>query len=125
MNNGHGLIKGLGTRSVKRRETRKYDQPLDITGFDIDPRMIKVAQENAVEAGFMDIIKWQQGDVQDLAVNGLNGVMIGNPPYGERLGELEEAEEITRVLGQYYEKASILVCIHAVIFGKLRKDVWK
>ena len=35
----------------------KYDQPLDITGSDYDPRMIKVAQENAAEAGFMDLIK--------------------------------------------------------------------
>ena len=78
----------------------KYDQPLDITGFDYDPRMIKVAQENAAGAGFMDLIKFQTGDVRDLAVEGLNGVMIGNPPYGERLGEIEEAEEITHELGR-------------------------
>lgn len=77
----------------------KYDQPLDITGFDVDSRMIKVAQENAAEAGFVDIIKWRQQDVQDLDFEGLNGVLLGNPPYGERLGELEEAEELTRVLG--------------------------
>ncbi|MEK5070612.1 THUMP domain-containing class I SAM-dependent RNA methyltransferase [Sporosarcina sp. FSL K6-1508] len=78
----------------------KYDQPLDITGFDYDPRMIKVAQENAAGAGFVDLIKFQTGDVRDLAVEGLNGVMIGNPPYGERLGEIEEAEEITHELGR-------------------------
>ena len=78
----------------------KYDQPLDITGSDYDPRMIKVAQENAAEAGFMDLIKWQQRDVRDLTVDGLNGVMVGNPPYGERLGEIEEAEEITHELGR-------------------------
>ncbi|HJF33901.1 MAG TPA: class I SAM-dependent RNA methyltransferase [Sporosarcina psychrophila] len=78
----------------------KYDQPLDITGFDYDPRMVKVAQENAAGAGFVDLIKFQTGDVRDLAVEGLNGVMIGNPPYGERLGEIEEAEEITHELGR-------------------------
>ena len=77
-----------------------YDQPLDITGSDYDPRMIKVAQENAAEAGFMDLIKWQQRDIRDLTVDGLNGVMVGNPPYGERLGEIEEAEEITHELGR-------------------------
>jgi putative N6-adenine-specific DNA methylase len=38
--------------------------------------------------------------VRDLTVDGLNGVMVGNPPYGERLGEVEEAEEITRELGR-------------------------
>ncbi|MER2088946.1 MAG: class I SAM-dependent RNA methyltransferase, partial [Sporosarcina sp.] len=58
----------------------KYDQELDITGFDHDPRMIKVAQENAAGAGFADLIKWQTNDVRDLVVEGLNGVMIGNPP---------------------------------------------
>ena len=78
----------------------KYDQPLDISGFDYDPRMIKVAQENAAEAGFVDLIKLQTCDVRDLTVEGLNGVMVGNPPYGERLGEVEEAEEITQELGR-------------------------
>lgn len=78
----------------------KYDQPLDISGFDYDPRMIKVAQENAAGAGFMDLIKFQTSDVRDLTLEGLNGVMVGNPPYGERLGEVEEAEEITRELGR-------------------------
>lgn len=78
----------------------KYDQPIDITGSDYDPRMIKVAQENAAEAGFMDMINFRQCDVRDLTVDGLNGVMVGNPPYGERLGEVEEAEDITQELGR-------------------------
>lgn len=82
----------------------KYDQPLDIRGFDVDPRMIKVAQQNAVEAGFMDIIEWEQGDIQDLTLEGINGVLVGNPPYGERLGEIEEAEELTSILGSIMEK---------------------
>src|SRR5690606_7547614 len=38
----------------------KYDQPLDIKGFDVDARMVKVAQQNAVEAGFMDLIQFEQ-----------------------------------------------------------------
>ncbi|MCM3637654.1 class I SAM-dependent RNA methyltransferase [Sporosarcina luteola] len=82
----------------------KYDQPLDITGFDVDPRMIKVAQQNAVEAGFMDIIRFEQRDVKDLTVEGLNGVLVGNPPYGERLGEIEEAEELAQILGHIMDR---------------------
>ena len=82
----------------------KYDQPLDITGFDVDPRMIKVAQQNAVEAGFMDLIRFEQRDVSDLTVEGLNGVLVGNPPYGERLGEIEEAEELARIIGHIMDK---------------------
>lgn len=82
----------------------KYDQPLDITGFDVDPKMIKIAQQNAVEAGFMDLIKFEQRDVNDLTVEGLNGVLVGNPPYGERLGEIEEAEELARVIGHIMDR---------------------
>lgn len=81
-----------------------YDQPLDITGFDVDPKMIKVAQQNAVEAGFLDLIRFEQRDVKDLTVEGLNGVLVGNPPYGERLGEIEEAEELARVIGHIMDR---------------------
>ena len=45
--------------------------------------------------------------------------MVGNPPYGERLGELEEAEEITKTLGSDHEKPSFLVSIYDFTFGKL------
>jgi len=78
----------------------KYDQELSITGSDIDPRMVRIAQENAAEAGFVDLINWETRDIQDLDIQGLNGVMASNPPYGERIGELEEAEELTRTLGR-------------------------
>lgn len=83
-----------------------YDQPLQITGTDQNPQMIEIAKENAMEAGFADLINWQVKDVADLKVEGENGVMVGNPPYGERLGELEEAENITKTLGQIMNRES-------------------
>ena len=45
-------------------DVAKYDQPLEITGSDSDPKMINVAEENAAEAGFVDLIKWEC-DVRD------------------------------------------------------------
>ncbi|WP_172369364.1 THUMP domain-containing class I SAM-dependent RNA methyltransferase [Sporosarcina jiandibaonis] len=77
----------------------KYDQQLAISGSDSDSRMIRISEENAAEAGFVDLINWEVKDLRDIEIQGLNGVMVGNPPYGERIGELEEAEELTRVLG--------------------------
>lgn len=82
----------------------KYDQPLNITGFDVNQKMVHIAEQNAIEAGFADLITWQQRNVKDLSLEGLNGVLVGNPPYGERLGEIEEAEELARVLGHIMEK---------------------
>lgn len=62
-----------------------YDIELDISGFDIDARMIDIAKKNAREAGLEDVIKLKQMRLQDLKTSKINGVIISNPPYGERL----------------------------------------
>ncbi|ARJ40234.1 class I SAM-dependent RNA methyltransferase [Sporosarcina sp. P21c] len=81
-------------------DVAKYDLALDIRGFDVDHNIVSVAQRNAMEAGFTDLISFEQRDVRDLILEGQNGVLIANPPYGERLGEVEEAEDIAGVLGE-------------------------
>lgn len=81
-------------------DVAKYDLQLDIRGFDVDHNIVSVAQRNAMEAGFTDLISFEQRDVRDLRLEGQNGVLIANPPYGERLGEVEEAEDIAEVLGE-------------------------
>jgi putative N6-adenine-specific DNA methylase len=82
----------------------KYDQPLDITGSDIDHRMVKIAQENSFEAGFADIIHFKQMQVKDISVKKDYGVIVGNPPYGERLGEKKAVEEMYQEMGQAFSK---------------------
>lgn len=89
---------------LEAEEKANYDQPLHVYGFDHNPKMIDIAKENAMEAGFADLIHWEPKDVNELTVEGVNGVMVGNPPYGERLGELEEAEQITKTLGKIMKK---------------------
>lgn len=77
-----------------------YDVELDITGTDIDHRMIKIAEANAAEAGFADLIHFKQMQAADFTSDKDNGVMASNPPYGERIGEVEEVEQAIRGLGQ-------------------------
>lgn len=77
-----------------------YDQPLEIIGSDIDHRMVSIAQENAMEAGFADIITFKQMQATDFTTRLTDGVMISNPPYGERIGEKEVIEGVIRQLGQ-------------------------
>jgi putative N6-adenine-specific DNA methylase len=80
----------------------KYDQPLDIQGFDIDHRMVNVATNNAEEAGFADLIKFKQMQVRDFTTKKQYGVMVGNPPYGERIGEKKEVEEMYKAMGRAF-----------------------
>ncbi|MFP7200663.1 class I SAM-dependent RNA methyltransferase [Lysinibacillus halotolerans] len=77
-----------------------YDQPLEIIGSDIDHRMVTIAQSNALEAGFGDLIVFKQMQATDFTTKSMDGVIISNPPYGERIGEKEEIENVIRTLGQ-------------------------
>ena len=79
-----------------------YDQPLDILGSDIDHRMVNIAKGNAEEAGFGDIISFKQMQVKDFTTTKDFGVIVGNPPYGERLGEKREVEQMYKEMGQAF-----------------------
>ncbi|TSB47012.1 THUMP domain-containing class I SAM-dependent RNA methyltransferase [Alkalicoccobacillus porphyridii] len=78
----------------------RYDQPLDIQGSDIDHRSVELAQNNAKEAGFADLITFKQMQVRDFSHKGSYGIIIGNPPYGERIGEREEVEHMYKQMGE-------------------------
>ncbi len=81
-----------------------YDQPLQIFGSDIDHRMVEIAKNNASEAGFADLISWKQMQVTDFTSNLTDGVMVGNPPYGERIGDKEVLEKMIRDMGKMMGK---------------------
>lgn len=71
-------------------EVIDYDNELDITIGDIDPKAIAAAKKNAEEAGVDDKIRFVTGDMAALQAKGDAGIIICNPPYGERIGEAEE-----------------------------------
>ncbi|URM34336.1 class I SAM-dependent RNA methyltransferase [Cytobacillus firmus] len=79
-----------------------YDQPLDITGADIDHRMVKIAEENAFEAGLGDLINFKQMQVRDFTTPKEYGVIVGNPPYGERLGEKAAVQRMYAEMGNAF-----------------------
>jgi putative N6-adenine-specific DNA methylase len=77
-----------------------YDQILDISGSDIDHRMVTIAQDNAFEAGLGDLIQFKQMQVRDITSRKEYGVIVGNPPYGERIGEKGAVEHMYKEMGQ-------------------------
>nr|WP_246596151.1 class I SAM-dependent RNA methyltransferase [Bacillus alkalicola] len=80
----------------------KYDQPLHIFGSDIDHKMIELANNNAMEAGFPDQIKFKQMQVKDFTTKDEFGVIVGNPPYGERMNEKSYVENLYREMGRTF-----------------------
>lgn len=79
-----------------------YDRTLDIEGFDIDENMVDIARENSKHAGLGQDITFKQLAAKDWTTDKLNGVLVTNPPYGERLGELEAARELYEQMGTVY-----------------------
>lgn len=79
-----------------------YDIKLDIMGCDLDARMVEIAKKNAAEAGLADVITFKQMRLQDLHTDKINGVIISNPPYGERLLDDEAINVLYREMGQAF-----------------------
>ncbi len=68
----------------------KKDRELQIFGFDIDKDAVKLAQHHAKNAGVSDYIHFQCMDMREVKNSRPYGVVVTNPPYGERLmGEKE------------------------------------
>ncbi|HES7766839.1 TPA: class I SAM-dependent RNA methyltransferase [Streptococcus pyogenes] len=79
-----------------------YEIELDISGFDIDGRMIEIAKSNAEEAGLSDVITFKQMRLQDFRTDKVNGVVISNPPYGERLLDDKAVDILYNEMGQTF-----------------------
>ncbi|KPL59818.1 THUMP domain-containing class I SAM-dependent RNA methyltransferase [Rossellomorea vietnamensis] len=89
---------------LEAEDLANYDQPLEILGTDIDHRMIEISKENALEAGLGDLVKFKQMQVRDFTSELEYGIIVGNPPYGERLGERKEVEKMYQEMGRAFEK---------------------
>lgn len=79
-----------------------YDVELDIHGYDIDQKMIDIAQENCRAAGLTHDITFKQLAVKDWHTDKINGVIVANPPYGERLSDKASVHELYRQMGDIY-----------------------
>ncbi|MBU7563417.1 class I SAM-dependent RNA methyltransferase [Pediococcus ethanolidurans] len=80
-----------------------YDVKLDITGYDIDQNMINISKRNALEAGLGDVISFKQMAVKDFKSEKLNGVIVANPPYGQRLSDQESVRKLYHEMGMVYK----------------------
>ncbi len=83
-------------------EGEKQDQELHFCGYDLDPAVIKLALYHARQAGIENKIHFQVRDVRDLSSRFSEGTLCCDPPYGKRLGDLKEAQDLTAILGERY-----------------------
>lgn len=78
----------------------EYHGNYEIWGGDIDPKAIAIAQSNAVKADVEDLVRFEQADARQFSREEPYGRVVCNPPYGERLMERREAEQLYRDFGK-------------------------
>ena len=85
------------------KEDVDMPQSLNIQGYDLDPKMVKIARENAKLAGVDHLIHFQERDIKDLASPKKYGFIVTNPPYGERLEEKETLPDLYSTIGERFK----------------------
>ena len=103
--NWKNLDKGAWERAREYARSREYSGSYSITGSDIDPKAIEMARENAKRAGVGDIVRFEVADAMDFDRKTERGVIVTNPPYGERIMEKQEAEALYEGFGKRYRQS--------------------
>ncbi|WP_105956017.1 THUMP domain-containing class I SAM-dependent RNA methyltransferase [Apilactobacillus quenuiae] len=79
-----------------------YDKKIDIMASDVDGNLIDAAKVNAQEVGLLHDIQFKQLAVQDFKTDKINGVVVSNPPYGERLSDKANVIKLYKDLGKVF-----------------------
>ena len=88
----------------RARDLVKRDVHFQAYGSDIDADALELAKANALRAGVQANIAWKQADLRDFAPETEKGTLICNPPYGERMLDIQQANELYRIMGKKFDK---------------------
>ena len=96
-----------GIWSVEREaaRAREYNGDYHIFASDIDPKAVEISRANAKRAGVERLIEFFVADARGFSRPTERGVIVTNPPYGERLLEKREAERLYADFGRALAKA--------------------
>ena len=98
------LPSGLWLEAADEAMDKEFDGQYEIWGGDIDPTAVELSRHNARLAEVDDVVKFEVADATRFHWGGLRGRVVTNPPYGERLMEKKEAEELYRGFGKAMAK---------------------
>ena len=107
-------------RKHPRNQTRTQTRPAPIIASDIDPEAVNVAQRNAATAGVERLIDFHVCDFAHtpMPANPAGAIVIMNPEYGLRLGNLKALEHTYARIGDFF-KTRCQGCTGWVFTGNL------
>jgi putative N6-adenine-specific DNA methylase len=89
-------------KQTKKAAAKSSAQPIIAT--DIDEPAIEAARKNALTAGVEHLIEFEVCDFADTPVPLAEGIIILNPEYGQRLGEIQELEKTYDRIGDFFKQ---------------------
>lgn len=91
---------------VRKDAYDKIDNDVDfkIYGYDIDEEALNIARENAEIAGVDEYIEFNTGDATEFKSEKEYGFIVSNPPYGERLEDVDTVKMLYKKLGYTFRK---------------------
>ncbi|MCE5189098.1 MAG: class I SAM-dependent RNA methyltransferase [Eubacteriales bacterium] len=94
------LDQGIWLREREQAAGARTDHKIEVRGYDIDERSIDLCKKHAKKAGvFCD---WRVRDIKDFSEQEQSGVVVVNPPYGERLLEKEQVLALYRQMRRVF-----------------------
>ena len=91
-----------------RREAKEKEFHGDyhILGSDNDPKCVSLSMANARKAGVADCIRFRDGDATKMSLPTDTGILVTNPPYGQRMLEQQSAQRLYAALGRHLKYAN-------------------
>jgi len=85
---------------------KEFNGKYRILGSDNDPACVSLAFANARKAGVADSVTFQDGDATKMSLPCDAGILVCNPPYGERMMEQSSAQKLYGALGRHLKFAN-------------------
>ena len=96
------LWKKIETEAIAKMKPIEF---LEIYGSDMDLRAVRVTRHNLKVAGLEEVAKVIQSDFIKLEPPRSEGVLVTNPPYGQRIGEDEDLKEVYPVWAKHMKES--------------------
>ena len=95
------MPKEIWAQVKEEAKSREFSGKYRILGSDNDPSCVSLAFANARKAGVSDCVDFKDGDATKLPLPTDSGIIVCNPPYGERMMEQHSAQRLYTALGKH------------------------
>ncbi len=85
--------------------SREFHGNYRIIGLDNDPKCVSLSIANARKAGVSDVVEFRDGDATTATLPDSTGILVCNPPYGQRMLEQESARRLYTAFGRHMRGA--------------------